>query len=243
MKKISWFEKNNYQDLNLKILSMKAKSLGLTNPENYDKFELIDFIAGERAENPNTSPDELLLLSFDFPGLVFINKVFPVILKEKPDFFQKIIDNYSEIQPIHDYALFYYLRNAADIPEDFQKVIVSDVSDRSIIFKRYLLENPNISPDILELTIEFLVNGRDRDVLQVPRNRDYFFALILKNPKISARILNRLTKKNIINYGFQLAFCEQVDRTTLKFIAFYHDEDEVISDIVAWRIRTKRYSK
>ena len=95
MKKISWFEKNNYQDLNLEILSIKAKSLGLTNPENYYKFELIDFIARERAENPNTSPDELLILSFDFPGLVFMNKTFPVILKEKPDFLKKIIDNYS----------------------------------------------------------------------------------------------------------------------------------------------------
>lgn len=235
--KRSWLEENNYQNLSKETLREKTKTLGLSNSEKYLKDDLIDFIAAKKAEDPNTYPDELLLLSFDFPDRVFKNLAFPLILLEQPDFFQQIIDKYSMVKPMNDYVFPYYLKEAAEIPEQLQKSIVSDFSREGINFKCWLLDNPNLSDEILELAIELLVNDGDREEYLVSR-RDYL-NMILENPRTSARILNNLTRENIKDYAMDLIYYEKVSIRILLYLRYYQNDD--ISSTAAWRIRTKRY--
>lgn len=98
-------------------------------------------------------------MSYLFPEEVFNNKAFFLVLVEQPDFYQQIINNYLQIDPSDCYSLLYYLRENDRVPVQFQKTIIIDFSDSGIIFKQFLLDNPNLDNFTLELTIDRIINA------------------------------------------------------------------------------------
>ncbi len=142
------------------------------------------------AKNPNTPPDVLLELFYDFPTHVLNNPILEFLILENPNFFAELYEANNKVFSYEDIPLF-FIQWAINQPDEYIGLAVAS------------------SENIPEFILELLAKDKSTEIRR----------LIALNPKIPNHILDKLAIDKDIYVRGNIAYNPNTKEQTLKLLS------------------------